>query len=132
MDENANISDSILSSVKKLIGISEDDTSFDLDIILNINAAASTLFQLGVIDKPYTITSKEDIYTDMIPDGTEDIINQVKMYFVYKTRLGFDSSTMTGTVIEALKEMIAEAEWRMMVSFNPTDTFDRGGEIQNE
>lgn len=132
MDENANISDSILSSVKKLIGISEDDTSFDLDVMLNINAAASTLFQLGVIDKPYTITSKEDIYTDMIPDGTEDLINQVKMYFVYKTRLGFDSSTMTGTVIEALKEMIAEAEWRMMVSFNPKDTFDRGGEIQNE
>lgn len=132
MDENVNISDSILSSVKKLIGISEDDTSFDLDVMLNINAAASTLFQLGVIEKPYTITSKEDIYTDMIPDGTEDIINQVKMYFVYKTRLGFDSSTMTGTVIEALKEMIAEAEWRMMISFNPKDTFDRGGKIQNE
>lgn len=127
MDENTNLlelSDSILSSVKKLIGISEDDVSFDLDIMLNINAAASTLYQLGVLQKPYTVTSKDDTYGDLIPGGSEDVVNQIKMYFVYKTRLGFDSSTLSGTVIEVIKEMIKEAEWRLMVSFNPTDTFD--------
>lgn len=127
MDENTNLSDlsdSILSSVKKLIGISEDDASFDLDIMLNINAASSTLFQLGVLQKPYTVTSKEDAYSDLLPGGTEDVINQIKMYFVYKTRLGFDSSTLSGTVIEVIKDMIKEAEWRLMASFNPTDTFD--------
>lgn len=124
MDENASLSDSILSSVKKLIGISEDDKSFDLDIMMNINAASSTLFQLGVLKTPYTITSKEDTYLDLIPYGTEDVINQIKMYFVYKTRLGFDSSTLSGTVIEVLKEMIREAEWRLMVSFNPESTFE--------
>lgn len=127
MDENTNLlelSDSILSSVKKLIGISEDDVSFDLDIMLNINAAASTLYQLGVLQKPYTVTSKDDTYEDLIPGGSEDVVNQIKMYFVYKTRLGFDSSTLSGTVIEVIKEMIKEAEWRLMVSFNPTDTFD--------
>lgn len=128
MSKNNNLSelsDSILSSVKKLIGISEDDESFDLDIMLNINAAASTLFQLGVLKKPFTVTSKEDIYEDLAPCATEDVINQIKMYFVYKTRIGFDSATMSGTVMEALKEMIKEAEWRLMVSFNPEDTFDR-------
>lgn len=127
MDENTNLSelsDSILSSVKKLIGISEDDASFDLDIMLNINAASSTLFQLGVLQKPYTVTSKEDTYADLLPGGSEDVINQIKMYFVYKTRLGFDSSTLSGTVIEVIKDMIKEAEWRLMASFNPTDTFD--------
>lgn len=128
MSKNNNLSelsDSILSSVKKLIGISEDDESFDLDIMLNINAAASTLFQLGVLKKPFTVTSKEDIYEDLAPCATEDVINQIKMYFFYKTRIGFDSATMSGTVMEALKEMIKEAEWRLMVSFNPEDTFDR-------
>lgn len=117
------ISDSILSSVEKLIGISEEDDSFDLDIMLNINAAISTLFQLGVLQKPYTVTSKEDKYQDLIPNGTEDVINQIKMYFVYKTKLGFDSSTLSGTVIDVLKEMIREAEWRLMAAFNPKDTF---------
>lgn len=127
MNENTNLlelSDSILSSVKKLIGISEDDISFDLDIMLNINAAASTLYQIGVLQKPYTVTSKDDTYGDLIPGGSEDVVNQIKMYFVYKTRLGFDSSTLSGTVIEVIKEMIREAEWRLMVSFNPTDTFE--------
>lgn len=127
MNENKNLSelsDSILLSVKKLIGISEDDLSFDLDIMLNINAASSTLYQLGVLRKPFTVTSKEDIYEDLIPGGSEDVINQIKMYFVYKTKIGFDSSTLSGTVIDTIKEMIKEAEWRLMTSFNPEDTYE--------
>lgn len=124
INENENISDSVLSSVKKMIGIPEDETSFDLDIMLNINAAISTLFQLGVVEHPYTITSKEDMYDDVIPNGTEDVINQVKMYFVYKTKLGFDSSTLSGNVIESLKESIKESEYRLMTSFNPKNTFE--------
>lgn len=127
MEENTNLSelsDSILSSVKKLIGISEEDKSFDLDIMLNINAASSTLYQLGVLAKPFTVTSKEDSYGDLLPGGPEDVVNQIKMYFVYKTRLGFDSSTLSGTVIEVIKDLIKEAEYRLMISYNPTDTFE--------
>lgn len=135
--EEIKIENSILSSVKKLIGIQEEDESFDLDIMLNINAASSTLFQLGVLDKPYTVTSKNDTYADLIPSGTEDVVNQIKMYFVYKVRIGFDSSTLSSTVIETIKELIREAEWRLMTSFNPPDTYaveseETGGEIQNE
>lgn len=126
MDENVTTSDSILESVKKLIGISDDDKSFDLDIMLNINAASSTLFQLGVLKKPYTVTSKDDTYYDLIPDGANDIIDQIKMYYVYKVRLGFDSSTMTSSMIEVVKEMINEAECRLLYAFNPETTFDRG------
>lgn len=124
MDENTNLSESILSSVKKLIGISEEDKSFDLDIMLNINAASAVLFQIGVLKRPYTVTSKEDLYSDLVPQATEDVVNQIKMYFVYKTRLGFDSSTLSGTVIEVIKEMIREAECRLMYSFNPANTFE--------
>lgn len=124
MNESVKLSDSILSSVKKLIGIQEEDESFDIDIMFNINAASSVLFQLGVLSKPYTVTSKEDIYSDLIPNGTEDVINQIKMYFVYKTKLGFDSNTLSSTVIQTLEKMIDEAEYRLMISFNPENTFD--------
>lgn len=127
MDENTNlseISDSILLSVKKLIGISEEDRSFDLDIMLHINAAISVLFQLGALQTAYTVTSKDDTYEDLIPGGSADVVNQIKMYFVYKVRLGFDSSTLSSAVIEVIKEMIREAEWRLMVSFNPEGTFE--------
>lgn len=124
MNEEIKLSDSILSSVKKLIGVPEEEESFDVDIMFNINAASSTLFQLGVLKTPYTVTSKEDTYADLLPGGTDDVINQVKMYFVYKTRLGFDSSTLSSTVIQVLKEMINEAEYRLMISFNPENTFE--------
>lgn len=124
MDEKTELSSSILSSVKKLIGISQDDKSFDLDIMFNINAAASTLYQIGVISKPFTITSAEDTYNDLIPGGTEDVVNQIKMYFVYKTKLGFDSNGLSSIVIEVIKEQIKEAEWRLMSSFNPERTYE--------
>lgn len=132
MDKNDTvISDSILSSVKKHIGVSEEDESFDVDIMMNINAAISVLFQLGVIEKPYSITSKDDLYKDLIPGGRDDVVNQVKMYLVYKTRLGFDSSTLSSSMVQVIKELINETQWRLMESFNPSYTIE-GGEIQNE
>lgn len=127
MDENTNLSelsDSILSSVKKLIGINEEDSSFDLDIMLHINAAFGTLYQLGVVQKPYTISSKNDTYSDAFPGGSEDVTSQVKMYLYYKTKLGFDSSGLTGNVVQTLKEEISELEWRLMASYNPENTFN--------
>lgn len=136
MPKNKNLlelSDSILTSVKKLIGIQEEDESFDLDIIFNINAASSRLYQLGVLRKPYTITSKEDTYNDLLPGGNDDVVNQIKMYFVRKTQLGFDSSTLSGSMIEVIKEDIKEMEWLLHASYNPVGSFDQEeGEIQNE
>lgn len=127
MEENTNfsdMSDSILSSVKKLVGISDQDSSFDLDIMLHVNGAAAVLYQLGVLENPFTVTSKSDTYQDMLPGVSSDIINQVKLYFSYKTKLGFDTSGMTSAVIEVLKEMAKEAEYRLMISVNPKGCFD--------
>lgn len=126
MEESTNLSNSILFSVKKLIGTPIEDNSFDLDIMLNINAASSTLYQLGVLKNPFTVTSNDDTYEDLIPGGTEDIVNLIKMYFVYKTRLGFDSSTLSSSMIEVLKELIRESEYRLQISFNPEGLFENG------
>lgn len=117
MDDNANISNSILSSVKKLIGISEDDKTFDVDAMIHINGALSTLYQIGGIPRAYTITSEDDEYDDILPDGPEDVVNQVKLYLEYKTKLGFDSSTLSATLIDTFEKQIKELEWRL------TDTF---------
>lgn len=136
-EENKNLSelsDSILNSVKKLIGINEDDESFDMDIVLNINAAISTLFQLGVTKKSYTVESKDDTYEMLLPNASEEVISQTKMYFVYKVRLGFDSSTLTANMVQVIKDLIAEAEWRLKEACGPNNIFEseERGEIQNE
>lgn len=128
MDKKENlreISDSILSSVKQLLGVPIENESFDLDIMLNINAASSRLFQLGVLEKPYTITTNEDMYDDLpIPGRSEDIANQIKMYFFYKTKLVFDNSTLSAAVIEVIKEEIKEAEWRIKEAVELKDAFE--------
>lgn len=118
MVEGTDISNSILSSIKKLIGISKDDKSFDVDIMIHINGALSTLYQIGGIPKAFTVTSEEDTYDDILPNGPEDIRNQVQIYLKDKTKIGFDSSTLSTTLIDALEKDIRELEWRL------TDVFE--------
>ena len=54
--------DSILTSTKKLLGITEEDISFDLDIIMHINSVFAILTQMGVgPDEGFYIEDKQDI-----------------------------------------------------------------------
>lgn len=105
--------DSILLSVKQAIGIDKDDHAFDMDIIMHINGAFSILYQIGVLEKTYTISSEYDKYSDIFTD--DNIINMVKLYLIYKTRLGFDSSTLQSSVLDSIKNAISELEWRLNI-----------------
>lgn len=105
--------DSILLSVKQAIGIDKDDHAFDMDILMHINGAFSILYQLGVLEKTYTISSEYDKYSDIFTD--DNITNMVKLYIIYKTRLGFDSSTLQSSVLDSIKNAISELEWRLNI-----------------
>lgn len=116
------VEDSILNSVKKLLGIEPDFTEFDIDVMMNINAAIMTLKQLGVGPSDgYTVTSADDTYEDFLGEDNEET-PQVKMYLFYKTRLGFDPP-QSSVVVEAIKEMIRETEWRLNIQVDPKSTF---------
>lgn len=108
--------DSILTSVKKLLGILEDCTEFDSDIIMNINSAITTLYQLGVGKEGFVIESKEETYEDLLEELTP-MFQNVKMYLFLKTRLGFDPP-QTQALITSTKEMISELEWRIQVQMD--------------
>lgn len=118
MDEEGNKSEqeSILTSVKKLLGIMEDSTEFDSDIIMNINSAINTLWQLGVGKEGFMIASKEDTYEDLLGDLVP-MFQNVKMYLFFKTRLGFDPP-QTQALITSTKEMILELEWRIQIQMD--------------
>lgn len=126
-----NKTESILTSVKKLLGIEETCEEFDIDIELNINAAIFTLRQLGIgPNTSFMVTSKSTTYADYLGEDS-NLIPQVKMYLYYKTKLGFDPPS-SATVMECMKQMIAEAEWRLLQDADEKDFFDDGGEIQND
>lgn len=105
--------DSILTSVKKLLGIVEEYEHFDSDIIMHINSALFTLKQLGVgPSEGFTISDKTAVWTDFISDI--DKIEAVKSYVYLKVKLVFDPPA-SSAVMEAIKNQISEYEWRLNV-----------------
>lgn len=104
---------SILLDVKKLLGLTSEYTVFDRDIIININSAFSSLWQLGVgPSEGYTISGEEDSWEDFLND--ENKLEFVKQYVYLKTKIIFDPSA-SSAVTEAYNKQISELEWRMNV-----------------
>lgn len=102
--------DSILTSVKQLLGLAEDNTEFDMNVMMNINGAIATLTQIGVgPSSGFIVTSKDDTYEDWLEDTT--LLQNVKLYLYRKTLLGFDTPQQA-SVIDVLNSMIREDECR--------------------
>lgn len=128
-ESSVKVEDSILNSVKKMLGIEPDYTDFDLDIMIQINAALFTLRQIGVGPSDgYEITGPNETYDDYLGEGNKEK-NQIKTYLFCKTKLGFDPP-QSSIVLEAFKQLIQEAEWRLNVQVDSSDTFSQNqGEI---
>ena len=109
--------DSILTSIKKLLGITEEYENFDQDIIMHINSAFMILNQLGVGPKSgFSISDKSSTWDEFIPESSN--LEAVKTYIHLKVKLMFDPP-LSSTVIEAIKSQINELEWRLNVSADP-------------
>ena len=109
--------DSILTSIKKLLGITEEYENFDQDIIMHINSAFMILNQLGVGPKSgFSINDKSSTWDEFIPESSN--LEAVKTYVHLKVKLMFDPP-LNSTVIEAIKSQINELEWRLNVSVDP-------------
>lgn len=106
---------SILTSVKKLLGIAEECTDFDADVIMYINMSLLALTQIGVgSPNGYTIAGRENTWDEFLEDPS--LAESVKAYLAVKVRLlGFDPP-QSSTTMEALKNSAAEMEWRLKVA----------------
>lgn len=115
--------DSILTSVKKLLGIAEEYTHFDADLIMHINSVFAILTQLGVgPEAGFAITDDSAVWSDFIADNTK--LGFVKSYTHLKVKLLFDPP-LSSSVTDAMNRLISELEWRITVEAD-------GGENQNE
>ena len=107
--------ESILDTIKKLLGIDKDDDSFDTDIIVIINSIIPALSQMGIgPPNGFIITSPDDVWVDYI-DSSVINLEGVKTYLYLRTKLIFDPPT-NSTVIDALNNNLKELEWRMMLA----------------
>lgn len=103
--------ESILLSIKKMLGITADYTHFDPDIVMHINSVFMTLKQLGVGPiNGFIIEDESTHWSDYIDDPLE--YQAVKTYIYCKVKLIFDPP-QSSAHIEALKQNAAEYEWRL-------------------
>ncbi len=106
--------DSILTSIKKMLGIEEEYEHFDPDILMHINSAFSILTQLGVgPDNGFMIVDKNTTWSEFIKDEAQ--LNLVKSYMFIKVKLLFDPP-MSTAVLECYKAQVSEYESRLNVT----------------
>ena len=104
--------ESILTSIKKLLGPEESYDHFDTDIIIHINSALMVLNQLGVGPvEGFSISNKEAVWTDFVPEKN---VEAVKTYVYLKVRLIFDPP-QSSFLVAAIEKQITELEWRLNV-----------------
>jgi hypothetical protein len=114
--------DSILAVIKKLLGIPEDYTAFDVDVMTHINSAFSTLTQLGIGPAiGFMIEDDSAVWADFL--DTDVQLNPVKTYIALRVRQVFDPPT-TSYVVAAFNEQIKELEWRLNIHREETGWVD--------
>ena len=111
-------SSSILATIRKMIGGDAESTDFDIDLIVAINSAISTLYQIGIetlkLDgSGFSVTGEEETWDDLI--GDYKYIDMVKGYIYDKVRLMFDPP-QNSFLTKAIQDRILETEWRLTVA----------------
>lgn len=109
--------ESILTSIKKLLGIAEEYTHFDSDITMHINSVLMILNQMGVgPEEGFFIEDASATWEEFISDITK--IQAVKSYVHLKVKLLFDPP-LSSAVMEATNRLISELEFRLNVAVDP-------------
>lgn len=105
------MNESILTTVKKLLGVPENYEHFDTDIIIHINSVFMILNQLGVGPSDgFSISDKTSVWSDFVSDNKK--FEAIKSYVYMKVRLLFDPPT-NSSVMECMNRIINEMEWRL-------------------
>lgn len=121
--------ESILTSIKKLLGPNESNESFDMDIIMHINSVFSILTQLGVgPSSGFSIQDKDNTWAEFLGSGLT--LEFVKSFVYLKVRLLFDPP-QSSAVIESINRQLSELEWRIAEQVDDARILDEQEEIQN-
>lgn len=105
------MNESILTSIKAQLGIQEEYTAFDQQIVMHINSVLMVLKQLGVGPVAgFVISDKTAIWRDFLPSDKN--LEATKSYIGMKVKMLFDPPT-TSVVADSMNRMINELEWRL-------------------
>lgn len=113
--------ESILTSIKKLLGITEEYDHFDQDIIMHINSVFMVLTQIGVgPSEGFSIKDKSATWADFIQNNTKIKAEWLQSYVYMKVKLMFDPP-LGSVVMESMNRSISELEWRLYMAAEGED-----------
>lgn len=105
--------ESILTSTKKRLGLTEENEQFDEDVIMDINTVLNILTQMGVGPQDgFSIADKNSKWDDFLQKDSQ-LLQMIKTYVFLRVKLLFDSVTTPSSVIEAMTRQYQELEWRI-------------------
>lgn len=98
---------SILYTIKKMLGVSLDESPFDTEIMVGINSAIMVLNQIGVGENGFMVTGVTETWSDLLEDFND--LAAVKSYIYIRTRLVFDPPA-NSFLVNALEGQMKEYE----------------------
>lgn len=123
--------DSILETIKKMLGIPEEVKDFDVDVMIAINTSLNALTQNGVgPEEGFRIQGAEESWSDFV--GDDPRFDSVKEYVYLKTKMLFDPTQTSSIVMECYRKLLDEIEWRLNIQADPANIFEGGENFQNE
>ena len=118
-------SDSILNTIKKMLGLDPEYDAFDQELVVFINTALSNLHQIGVgPDYGFMINGSEESWSELLPAEVTPSIQNVKSYIYITVKMLFDPPGATNHS-NALSESLKELTWRISVK-REEDRHDSG------
>lgn len=116
------INDSIVATIKKMLGLDDVYTPFDVDVIIHINAALMTLCQMGIGPKSgFTVSDYDEKWSDFLVNDVN--LGAVKTYIYLQVKMLFDSPT-NSFVMDAMKKQSEEILWRLNVQAESVEAMD--------
>lgn len=112
------LEDSIFITIKDLLGISEDDSSFDTDVLIHTNTYLHRLYELGYGTEPFEIAGETETWTDLLKSKND--FSMVKTFLYLSVKLIFDPPA-SNIVMECYKDEIKKLEWRIYKAADKSD-----------
>ena len=123
------VTESILDSIKIMLGNSVDDTNFDTELIIFINGALAIINKLGVGPIGYKISDNSNTWDEFLGDRTD--LEEVKTNVYLRVRLAFDPP-QNSFLVTSIKEQIAESTWYIELYHKESTTVGEGETTDGE
>ncbi len=112
------MNESILYTIKTLLGPNVEDPHFDTELIPYINTEFWKLWDRGVGPaSPFKIEDASSIWSDFM--DTVEHLEAIKTCVYYGVKLKFDPPTQTAH-LQAMKEEYAELQYRLQTDCDKT------------